>query len=544
MPKALTIILFIIQILCFNTAVVFGIVATGPNGSNAQAVHALGNIGTGVNVGLISASNTRVTHEAFRDSNEISHAFWNNATDDSAGYYTGSSGHDTWVAGIIASRGGNLNPLDIGVAPGVNIYSERVITTTGNLSSAYIENALDHLVNQNCQIVFTGFQLENAPDGTSLWTRIYDYYADTYNIVFANPAGNHIYNSADKDITVFGDCYNGITVSGLSLVEAGNYRRIGYYGGIAGYDQVTNIGLTADGRKKPEISAPVQSQTMPTTSSDTAWITWNSKNGETSFAVPHVAGVAALLLSHANSTADTDDNQNEVIRAVIVNSAFPNIRDNNNISTVGKTYNLARGYGRVDALQAYQTLTAGKIVPDDHTTAAKGWAYDNVRRPSSPDIYHIMAAKNQRLAVTIVWNRTFSNKYTVDPLSNLNLEIIDPNGTYTRFSDTGTKDNLKKCDILLPYSGEYQIQITSAAILASGQNYGLAFKIVPPILGDFDLNYIVDFKDLHIFAGQWLLNGSDLSANLATPADNVDFSDFTVFAQNWLMANNAYYAGY
>ena len=48
--------------------------STGPDGSNAQGVHALGETGKGVNVSIISARNTRVTHEAFKDPNGVSHA--------------------------------------------------------------------------------------------------------------------------------------------------------------------------------------------------------------------------------------------------------------------------------------------------------------------------------------------------------------------------------------------------------------------------------------------------------------------------------------
>jgi hypothetical protein len=519
----------------------YGVVATGPGGSNAQAVHTLGYTGAGVNVGLISFSNTLVTHEAFYDKDVngfpigISHAFWNDATDDGQGYDTGSIGHDTWIAGVIASRGGAAHPTDIGVAPGVDIYSERVVRKTdGVVNTAFIENALDDLVSHNCHVVFTGiaFPDSTTPDGSSIWSRIYDYYADTYNIVFANPAGN--YDSSlnpTNHITVFGDAYNGITTAGLIGDISTDWRRIG---------SVSSLGPTADDRKKPDVAAPSQNQTLPTFDSNTAWLTWTSSGGQTSFSAPQTAGVAALLLEYANATADTSDNQNEVIRAVIVNSTFPNIRDNNNVPTTGELYNVARGYGRLDALRAYQTLAASKIIPDGPTAAAKGWAYDSVRRPTSPDNYYVTAAQNQRLLVTLVWNRTFSSKYTQDPLANLNLTVIDPNGTFTRFSDTAAKDNLKKCDILLPHTGEYKITIAPSSTLSSAQNYGLAFEIIPPITGDFDLNYVVDYNDLSTFAAQWLLGGT---ADFTAPS-GVDFADFAVFAQNWLSANNAYYAGY
>jgi hypothetical protein len=133
--------------------------STGPNGSNAQAVHALGEISEGINVGLISAENTRTTHEAFEDSNGVVHAFHYDFTDDGNLYEPSS--HDTWVAGIVASRGGVSHPNDIGVAPGVDIHSAKVTRgATGPsdpnrvISFAWLENALDSLINDhNCRVI-------------------------------------------------------------------------------------------------------------------------------------------------------------------------------------------------------------------------------------------------------------------------------------------------------------------------------------------------------------------------------------------------------
>jgi hypothetical protein len=530
---------------CFCTPA-YALVATGPNGSNAQAVHALGITGRGVNVGLISVGNTRITHEAFhdKDANGLpigpSHAFAYNATGDSGGnQYFDIYGHDTWVAGIVASRGGVANPTDIGVAPDVNIYNERVVTNTGSITYAFLETALDNLVAHNCHVVYTSFQLPSTytPNGLSQWTLIYDYYADTHNIVVANAAGNYdaSINPTNK-VTVFGDAYNGITTGGLVGDVTNGWRLVGYE---------SNLGPTADGRRKPDLVAPSQNQAIPGKASDTQWQIWTNPGGATSFAAPHTAGVAALLLQYADSTTDTDDNENEVIRAVIVNSTFPNIKDNNGVSTTGQLYNVARGYGRIDALRAYETLKAGKIQINNNppSDANKGWAYDQVQ--NNTDTYYVAGTQNQRLLVTLTWNRIFYSKYNPKPLVNLTLTVRDPNGIYTRFTETSTKDNLIKCDIPLPYTGNYQIRVspTGQGLL---QDYGLAFEIVPQIPGDIaePLDYIVDTNDLLTFASQWLLDGTGLTADLASPTGHVDFSDFAVFAQNWLTTNNAYYTGY
>ena len=148
--------------------------STGLDGSNAQAVHALGETGVGINAGFISAGNTRITHEAFADPCGISHAF---------NYDFGGDGidiinHDTWMGGVLASRGGTSYPDDIGVAPGVDLHSARVASDTGSIFLPWLENALEELViNQNCKVIMTGIALPETADGQSDYVKLYDYYA-------------------------------------------------------------------------------------------------------------------------------------------------------------------------------------------------------------------------------------------------------------------------------------------------------------------------------------------------------------------------------
>ncbi|HSV26776.1 MAG TPA: S8 family serine peptidase [Sedimentisphaerales bacterium] len=534
----------------------YGSAAIGPDGSNAAAVHALGYTGQGVNVGFISFHNILTTHEAFfdKDGNGLptgpSNAFAYNMTDDESGIIV--SAHDTWAAGVIASRGGAAHPNAIGVAPGVNIHNARVVRpppmTIDQFTTA-LQNALDALiVTHGCRVIYTGFQVppqQFVPNGNSTLTMIYDYYADTHDVVFANAAGNAV--DLNTNITVFGDAYNGITTGGLAVVEPHVWRRVG---------SVSNLGPTADNRRKPDVVAPSQNQVVPTSDSSTAWLTWTSASGETSLSVPHTAGVAALLLEYADSTTtQPDDHRSEVIRAVIVNAAFPNIHDNAGASTAGQIYNFARGYGRLDALRSLQTLAAARITPGNTppSTADRGWAYATITAPRGPAVvqtYSINGVQSQRLVATIAWNRRVTRSggvYTAAPLVNLQLTVRDPDGNVI-FSDTDALNNLKKCDILLTRTGTYKIEVTLhnnvTPPVTLSQDYGLAFDIIEPIAGDFDLNYIVDHRDLAAFANQWLLSGAALTADIAPPAGHVDFADFAAFASNWLASNNAYYEGY
>jgi hypothetical protein len=511
--------------------------STGPDGSNAQAVHALGETGKGVNVGVVSASNTRITHEAFKDPNGVSHAFaYDFTTVD--GNDIGISWHDTFMAGIVASRGGASHPDDIGVAPGANIHSARIQNDSGQMTNVFLTDALDELIiEQNCRVIATGVQSIMIPDGNSLWTKMYDYYAYEYDAVFTNPSGN-----GAPAVTVMGDAYNGITTGGLAIPEPETEPDVYLTVGSA-----SNSGPTLDGRRKPEIVAPTHNQTVPTSSSDTAWDTADKNGlGLTSYSGPQAAGVAALLLGAADETGDPNDNRSEVIKAVIVNSAFPNINDKNNNPTYpadpNNTWHGDRGYGRIDALRAYELLNADQVIADANTTQQKGWAYDTMT-DYERHTYSLVGAKNHRLVLTVTWHREITRDglvFTIEesPKFNLDLTIRDPNGIVI-FSEAATLDNLEKVDLLLAKDGMYEITLDNTT--GKSRDYGLAFELLAPLPGDFEpIDYIVDTGDLLVMVWQWLAEEPDMEANLIG-ADIVNLEDFVEFVKHWLEIDPAYH---
>ncbi|HIJ67714.1 MAG TPA: S8 family serine peptidase [Planctomycetes bacterium] len=503
--------------------------STGPDGSNVRAVQALGQTGEGVNVGLVSARNTRTTHEAFKDPNGVSHAFSYDFTGDGIEF----SGHDTRMAGEVISRGDYTHPDYIGVAPGADIHSARIADNSNQTTNAFLTDALDELViGQNCRVIVTGVQSDDNADGNSVWTKIYDYYAYQYDVVFATASGNYA-----SQVTIFGDAYNGITTGGLRVTDPDVYLRVG---------SGTNSGPTVDGRRKPDIVAPAQNQTLPSSESDTAWRTVGSDAGQTSYAVPHTAGVAALLLGAADQTSDPDDNRSEAIKAVIVNSTFPNINDKNNNPTYpaepNNIWHGDRGYGRIDALRAYELLNADKVAEGGDITQQKGWAYDTMTSYGQHS-YSVQAERNDRLVLTVTWHREITKNgpmFTEEsaPKFNLDVTVKDPCDTVI-FAETATLDNLEKVDVLLEKTGMYEITLDNTT--AKSRGYALAFELVEPLVYDFEpIDYIVDTGDLLVISDQWLLQGEALEADL-TGDEKVDFEDFAEFTLYWLNVNPAYY---
>jgi hypothetical protein len=507
--------------------------STAQGGSNAQVVHALGETGEDVNIGLITARNVLTTHEAFYDKdtngNPIgsTHAF----NYDFSGTGIVPYNHDTWMAGIIASRGGVSHPYDIGVAPGAYLHCARIANDSNEIYPSWLNNALSGLIiGQNCKVLVTGVSFTaTTPDGQSITTLLYDYYAYHYNVTFANAAGNE-----NTRIAVLGDAYNGITTGGLRVTYDDKYGRVG---------SLSGSGSTSDGRRKPDIVAPSQNQTMPSAGSNTSWYEWTSDGGHTSLSAPHTAGVAALLLGLADDTPDPCDSQDEVIRAVIVNSAFPNIDDKSGSSTDPAIWNEDRGYGRINALRAYQLLDSNRVFTDVNITEEKGWAFSAIA-PSQQHTYTIYAPRRYRLVATLTWDRRVEWTDTLHPyLADLDLRIYEPNNPNPIFSKQiggfNANDNLIKCDILLDVTGQYTFKVVNNST-GETANYGFAFELLPPIRGDFDLDYIVDEYDLAEFTGSWLTPAAGSALDLFED-DFIDFLDFALLAENWLITDPAYY---
>ena len=520
---------------CVLTQKAYGLEeSTGPGGSNSAAVHQLGETGEGVNVGLILYRNVLTTHEAFKDANGVTHAFNYDFTGDGNSIYA----HDTQLAGIIASRGGVAN--DIGVAPGADIYCARVVDNSNGISWAELDNALKSLItNHNCRVIVTGFEQTGISDanGNTPWTMLYDYYAYQYGVIFTNAAGNQ-----NTYVTIFGDAYNGITTGGLRLNDLNNqyeYRMVGSSSGS---------GPTTDGRHKPDITAPSQSQTVPTSASDTSWTTVGSTGGETSWSAPQAAGAAALLLGLADTTPGPNDNNSVVIKAVLVNSAMPNVNSKTGINTNPadpcNTWHKDRGYGRLDCLRAYQVLDTNEVEPETIITQDRGWGYGKIAEGQS-NTYTIHIVQRCRLIATTTWHRRIDWDTLTGYLANMDVNVVSPYEPNAIFSKAqfgyDESDNLIKCDLPVLTPGDYTIEISNNSTTNETANYGFAFELHPIMSGDLpQVDYIVDHNDLSTLTADWLSNDSPLDL-LLSPNGVIDFADFAILAQDWLQIDPFYY---
>jgi hypothetical protein len=525
-------IILLLVTVFFGQFGAFGQISLGPDGSNVDALHSIGLTGAGVNVGLISARNVRADHQAFYVSATNSSSRVQNFDYSGSGVnYSGGTypGHDTWVGGIVASRGWTGYADAVGAAPGCSLYSARVVNDANQTYTSGLVDAFDAFIARNCRVFVIPLQYPDVPDANSNFSKLVDYYAYEHNVVLALASGNDYAYP-----TVFGDAFNGITTGALIDETAGYYDKVG---------TKSNPGPTIDGRNKPEITAPGSSQVTPHITSTTAAYT-TAKDGATSFSISQTAGIAALLLQYANTTAEINDSKNVVIKAVIVNSAFPNIRNKAGCYTAPATsvWNGHRGYGRIDALAAYETLAAGKITKSAATSAQKGWAYDEMPG-NQTHTYLISAEKKERLLLTITWNRKITVKldgitFTAESeLFNIDLTVKNPSDVNI-YTETDVLNNLIKVDLLLSATGQYKIILKNTT--PKTRSYALAFERLETLAGDLNSDFTVNYKDLKQMATDWLNSGTGLVSDIF--ADGcVNNLDYCKFADSWLDIDSRYY---
>jgi hypothetical protein len=108
--------------------------------------------------------------------------------------------------------------------------------------------------------------------------------------------------------------------------------------------------------------------------------------------------------------------------------------------------------------------------------------------------------------LTITWNREVA--YYFDAESgpfNINLLIKDPSGANV-YTETATLNNLIKVDLPLTSTGQYKVIITNMTTKA--RPYALAFERLETLAGDFNSDFVVNYKDLRQLATDWLNTGT------------------------------------
>ncbi|MDP9394823.1 MAG: S8 family serine peptidase, partial [Actinomycetota bacterium] len=295
----------------------------------APAAHAAGLDGRGVTVAVLDTG-VDVTHPtlAGRVTKRV-----NFSAEDFPG---DGNGHGTHVAATVGGAGGRYT----GVAPGVQLWSAKVLDSEGGGSESSVIAGMEWAASRGADVV--NMSLGGAPsDGTSPLDTAVDALTARYGTLFVVAAGNA---GAAGTVNTPGAADAALTVGAVDGRDV-----------LAGFS--SRGPRMGDGAVKPEITAPgvgiVAAQAKGTALGPVVEAGYVSLSG-TSMATPHVAGAAAIL-AQAHPTWDA-----ATLKSVLAASAKPSAR--------ASVYD--QGMGRLDVASAL-----AQDVTVDRTTLAFG-SYD------------------------------------------------------------------------------------------------------------------------------------------------------------------------
>ncbi len=192
------------------------------------------------------------------------------------------NGHGTHVAATVAGTGeGNANYK--GVAPGAALIGLKVLDSNGDGTMSNVTAAIDWAVANkdayNIRIISLSLGTSGSSDGTDS-TSLAINNAFNAGIVPVVAAGN----SGPRKATIGSP---GAAAKALTVAAFGDVGEKGFF--LADF---SSRGLTADGRLKPDISAPGYNITSAKANSTNQYVAYSG----TSMATPFTSGTAALIL--------------------------------------------------------------------------------------------------------------------------------------------------------------------------------------------------------------------------------------------------------
>ncbi|MBE0522645.1 MAG: S8 family serine peptidase, partial [Candidatus Methanoperedenaceae archaeon] len=305
---------------------------------NATDVWEFGIDGTGINVSVLDTGIYRL-HPDIAGRIVKEYDFANGDADASDDH-----GHGTHVAGTVAGNGSGGTAT--GVAPNASILAGKVCYGNGTCSTRAILEGIEWSVDNRADII----SLSLGSYDSSIFADAINNAVNSGVVVIAaagncGPTGNSNCPPLGETIAYPAALENVIAVGATDINDV-----------IAGF---SSRGPTADGRIKPDVSAPgVTITSLDYASSGYVSADWSG----TSMATPHVSGAAALLLHAANTLGIS-----------LTPSDIKNILKNTAVDLGAEGNDNTYGAGRIDVFAAIKSLDTAPAVSANPTSYPGGY---------------------------------------------------------------------------------------------------------------------------------------------------------------------------
>lgn len=448
--------------------------------------------------------------------------------------------HATEVAGVMIGKKTPDSSLQ-GVAPNAILYSgslNAASPTDGDRKFAVTANRIATLT-ANVRIinVSTGrsLQIFQRADGNQHVTQFMDWSASTHDVLYVVGGAE---DTGPVDVPQ--DNFNGITVAASERLGGGS---TGPFMQAASFN---TLDFDAEPGERTTIDLIAPGTNIRVASQDNQL----ALRQGTSYAAPHVSGVAALLQEYAeNQIMDVGSprwganaRRHEVMKAILLNSAdkldgiHGSIRDVVKSDGVTKWTNTNAfffadtsldeelGAGHLNAKSAFDNFEPGEYGPSTPGQPSTyvppiGWDYGSVGGSTTQE-YILNQAVSGWVAITLAWDRrvvkTSDGAYTstdlffpydsTEPegldavLSNLDIFLTPVGGGLPVAGSVTTEDNLEHIFFKVEDPGLYKIEVVHQGTgPTASQNYALAWwagegpSSTPT--GDFNGDGAVNGKD-------------------------------------------------
>ncbi|WDU83248.1 S8 family serine peptidase [Caloramator sp. Dgby_cultured_2] len=334
------------------------------------------------------------------------------------------NGHGTHVASIAAGTGeGNANYK--GVAPGAALVGIKVLNSSGSGTTSGIISGINWMIQNkntyNIRIGNMSLGAAGSSDGT-----------DSLSVAVNNAVNNGIIMVVAAGNEGPGTYTIGSPAAAANAITVGSVYDPGEKGWVL--SEFSNRGPTADGRIKPDITAPGSNITAAKAGTTSSYVTYSG----TSMATPFISGVIALMLDANYSLTDSQ------VKNILYSSS--NLKD---FGPSGKDidfgYGIALPYNCIKQAGGFSGSFSDNIgftfVQDSLTgTGNTDWWQFNVTDTTKP------------VGITFI----ISN-YTTS--IDFDIYLYDPNGTLVAKSEgTARQEQIR---YLPTKTGTYKIKVYS-----------------------------------------------------------------------------------